>query len=174
MPTRDTVTEEMCKIFREFLEKSYEDFLKFKCDSTLRNLVSTLYETAIVIFTYKYGNKSTANFKDVKDNLPSEDCTKIALVNVRDDLTHNLHKLLNLHQIVKDYLNDFTKENFNYVASTCLGYAIDMYKSIVDYCNSEIAKTEQDKEDKTSEQEHSSGLYDDDDEKLSLDIEILG
>lgn len=171
MPTRDEVTELMCNKFREFLEISYRDFMKFKCSSTLRNLISTLYETSIVVFTYKYGNKKTANYKDVKNNIPNKNCTIIAFVDARDDVTHNLHSVNNLYETIRDYLDSFTKENFNYVASICLGYDIDMYESIVDYCNSEIAKTKQEEKEKTSEHEQKSSLYNA--EELSLDIEIL-
>lgn len=135
MPTRDIVTEEMCEAFIKFLKESYRDFLKYKCDSTLRNLICTLYETAIVVFTFKYNNGKTANYKDVRDNLPLRNDDNITLVSLRDDLTHNLQKVNSVKERVITRLEKYTKQNFNFVVETCLGEPTTMYDDIIIYCN---------------------------------------
>ena len=134
MPTREVLTEELIEEFKRVLERTYIDFKRFPCESTVSMLIVRLYEVAISVYSFEYSDKKIANYKDVKNNLTNCD-NPLVFVGLRDNLIHNLNQIKNHKESIMYTLIAFGKENFNAVVTKCLTRNNDLYTEIMNYCN---------------------------------------
>ena len=141
MPVGEDVTYEMGELFKGFLKEDYKDFVRNKSRATLRCIIISLYETAKVVYTLEYDvNKGRPNYKYVKQAMPDSDYV-IRLETLRDNLTHNYHKVKDVILTVYDNLLLFGEEKLTLIAEKC-GLPGSMYGDIMNFCEAYMQRVE--------------------------------
>lgn len=135
MPVSENVSLEMVLMFKRFLQQSYEDFVTYKSRATLRGFIISLYETAKVVFTYNLDEKKgKPNYKYVKQGMPDTEFI-FSLENIRDNLTHNYHRINDVVLDVEDSLTQFGKNKIIIILHEC-GLDESAYDEVMKFCTS--------------------------------------
>ena len=134
MPVSENVSLEMVLMFKRFLQQSYDDFVAYKSRATLRGFIISLYETAKVVFTYNLDEKKgKPNYKYVKQGMPDTEFI-FSLENIRDNLTHNYHRINDVVLDVEDSLTQFGKHKMLIVLREC-GLDDSAYDEVMKFCS---------------------------------------
>ena len=133
MPVSENVSPEMVCAFKRFLQQSYDDFVMHKSRATLRGFIISLYETAKVVFTYNLDEKKgKPNYKYVKQGMPDTEFI-FSLENIRDNITHNYHRVNDVVLDVEDSLLQFGKHKMIIILHEC-GLDESAYDEVMKFC----------------------------------------
>ena len=136
MPIREKVSEELLQQMIAVFKRTYSDYKRSTCVSTIGMLLVHLYELALVAFTYHY-SCGVATYTVVKEHLPNLQSNQ-EFVKMRDDIVHNLNNIEDFNSRLLLFLQTFTRENFYAICSEC-GVPTSLYDDLLHYCLEPVA-----------------------------------
>ena len=112
---------------KEVLTRTWKDFRKFPCESTLTLLLVRLFETIHMVQSYK--EHSCIDYSYKENSVENKEIFDF----MRNSLVHNMWVIGDFIQFVKSNLERFGRESFNKVYKSCFEEEYDLYSEVMEF-----------------------------------------